>query len=368
MNLGAKTGLLGRLARVFLIALWFLVLPILALILIEGTSSLVLFVLKIRSEPVRVYMAPDSLLGWVSQPNVNIPDLYGPGVYLRTNAQRFRGNHAVAARVASGRVRMICSGDSFTLGSGVDNDHTWCERLTAQHRGIETVNMAQGGYGIDQAYLWYKRDGVTLEHQVHLFGFIANDFARMKGGTFNGYGKPVLAIRDGALTTENVPVPSSPFYARWLSRSAEAIAQLRASKLIRLVVGHYRPAQATDQTTADSLTWEVAAKVFADLDSVNRAKRSVLVLVFLPTQDDQDNGSREWRRRVHEFSEREHIALVDLVADFERLPADSTGRLFLREGDAAGHYTTAGNEWVANQLYQHLLTIPEVARRLSQLP
>jgi hypothetical protein len=350
-----------------LIALWFLLLPILALIVIEGVSSLVLLVLRVRSAPVRVYMEPDSLLGWVSQPNVNLPDLYGPGVYLRTNAQRFRSNHPVASRVPSGRIRMICSGDSFTLGSGVDNDHTWCERLAAEHPGIETVNMAQGGYGIDQAYLWYKRDGVGLEHQVHLFAFIANDFARMQGGSFNGYGKPVLAIRDGALVTDNVPVPSSPSYARWLSRWADAISQLRSSRLIRIARGRYRPAQVVDRAAADSLTWEVAAKVFADLDSLNRARGSVLVLVFLPTQVDDKNGSAEWRRRVRGLAEREHIALVDLVADFERLPADSTEGMFLREGEAAGHYTTAGNAWVAGQVYRHLLAMPQVAGLLARV-
>src|SRR5919107_1642397 len=120
-----RTGGLGRLGRAVLIALWIVILPILAVILLEGMSSLVLFVLTIRTPPERVYGAHDPLLGWVSQPNIYIPDMYGPGVYLRTDAQGFRSNHAVARQVPSGRVRMICSGDSFTFGSGVDNDHTW---------------------------------------------------------------------------------------------------------------------------------------------------------------------------------------------------------------------------------------------------
>jgi hypothetical protein len=366
MNGAGRTGGLGRLGRAVLIALWVVILPILAVILLEGMSSLVLFVLKIRTAPERVYGAPDPLLGWVSQPNIYIPDMYGPGVYLRTDAQGFRGNHAVAAQVPSGRIRMICSGDSFTFGSGVDNDHTWCARLAARHRGIETVNMGQGGYGIDQAYLWYRRDGVSLEHQVHLFAFIANDFDRMKGPTFNGYAKPTLAVRDGVVKAENVPVPHLPFYARWLSRSAEGISQLRTSQLIRRVTRR-GPGQGSDPEVSDSLTWEVAAKVFADLDSLNRAKESVLVLVFLPTQEDRGTASGEWRSRVHELSVREHIALVDLVADFERLPADSSDQLFLRQGEAAGHYTAVGNEWVATQLYRHLLAIPEVAERLERL-
>jgi len=101
---------------------------------------------------------------------------------------------------------------------------------------------------------------------------------------------------------------------------------------------------------------------------VNRAKQSVLVLVFLPTQEDGKNGAAEWRRRVRELSERQHIALVDLVTDFERLPPDSTEGMFLQEGEAAGHYTTVGNEWVADQVYRHLLALPEVARSLAQRP
>lgn len=346
-------------------------LPVLAAVLLEGASSLVLFVHGLRPPAEAIHTEYDSLLGWVNKPNVDIPDLYGPGIYLRTNAQRFRSNDLVAPHVPSGRVRVICSGDSFTLGYGVDNDHPWCERLTAQDRRIESVNMGQGGYGIDQAYLWYKRDGVTLEHEVHLFAFITDDFSRMQSRTIYGYGKPVLAIRNEALTTENVPVPGRAFYAPWLTRSAEALAELRTSDLIRRIAKRFRPANTTDRPDADSLTWEVTAKVFADLDSVNRARHSVLVLVFLPTEDDRGDASGVWRRRVRELSERQHIALADLIGDFKEVPADSVDRLFIAAGaiefvGAAGHYTAPGNEWVANRLYQHLLTIPEIASRLPQ--
>jgi len=366
-----KSTPVARLGRLVLVGLWIIVLPLLAFVLLEGASSLVLFLHAIRPGAERIYTEHDTLLGWVNQPNAYIPDLYGPGIYLRTNAQRFRSNHPVAAQAPAGRVRVICSGDSFTLGYGVDNDHTWCERLGALNRRLETVNMGQGGYGIDQAYLWFKRDGVSLDHDLHLFAFIKDDFHRMKGGSFNGYGKPVLAIRNDALTTENVPVPYRPFYAPWLTRSAEAVRELRASDLIRRIRKRFRPIESTDSTVSDSLTWDIAAKVFTQLDSVNRSKQAALVLVFLPTQSDRGNtATAEWRRRVQELSRREHIALVDLVEDFEQLPADSTMRLFIAPGEiefagAAGHYTNSGNQWVAATLYQHLLTLPEIARRLQ---
>ncbi len=367
----SKSRPLARIGRVLLVALWIVVLPALAMILLEGSSSLVLFIHALRRPAEGLHTEYDSLLGWVNKPGVHLPDLYGSGVYLRTNAQRFRSNHPIAPYVPSGRVRMICSGDSFTLGYGVDNDQPWCERLTAQDRRIETVNMGQGGYGLDQAYLWYKRDGVTLEHDVHLFAFIADDFSRMQTRTFYGYGKPVLAIRNGALTTENVPVPGRAFYAPWLTRSAEALAELRASDLLRRIMKRYRPARTATLPVADSLTWEVAARVFADLDSVNRARHGVLVLVFLPTQGDRGDASEAWRRRVHELSEREHIALADLIDDFKQVPADSVDGMFIAPGaiefvGAAGHYTALGNDWVADKLYRHLRTIPEIARRFPQ--
>jgi len=44
------------------------------------------------------------LLGWVSRPNFYDRDLYGPGVYLRTNAQGFQNNHPVAVRVSPARI------------------------------------------------------------------------------------------------------------------------------------------------------------------------------------------------------------------------------------------------------------------------
>jgi hypothetical protein len=362
---------LASIARVTLVALWIVILPALAMVILEGTSSLVLFIHALRRPAEGLHTEYDSLLGWVNKPNVYIPDLYGPKIYLRTNAQRFRSNYAVAPHVPSGRVRAICSGDSFTLGYGVDNDHPWCERLTGQDRRLETVNMGQGGYGIDQAYLWYKRDGATLEHDVHLFAFITDDFLRMQTRTFYGYGKPVLAIRNQALATENIPVPGRAFYAAWLTRASEALAELKTSDLLRRIRKRYRPAHTTDHPAEDSLTWEVAAKVFTDLDSVNRATNSVLVLVFLPTQGDRGDASAKWRRRVHELAEREHIALADLIDDFKQVPADSVDRLFIAPGaieftGAAGHYTALGNDWVADRLYRHLRTIPEIARRLAQ--
>ena len=64
---------------------------------------------------------------------------------------------------------------------------------------LETVNLGQGGYGVDRAYLWYKRNETNLEHDIVVLAFISDDSWRMESDTFFGYGKPYLTIRDGEL-------------------------------------------------------------------------------------------------------------------------------------------------------------------------
>src|SRR5262249_61166523 len=133
------------------------------------------------------------------KPNVHIRSLYGRGIDFTTNSRGFRNTYDASVAVPRGKVRIICSGDSFTLGYGVSDQHTWCHLLSSLKPGVETVNMGQGGYGGDQAYLWYMREGVKLEHQFQLLAFITGDIYRMQSASALGYDKPVLDIAAGRI-------------------------------------------------------------------------------------------------------------------------------------------------------------------------
>lgn len=142
---------------------------------LEGFASYILVFSKLQKAQIlaeRLHTEYDPLLGWINKPNIHIQDMYGPNRYIRTNSQRFRNNHDFDIDIPKGKRRWICSGDSFVLGYGVDNDHTWCSVLSSIVPGIESVNMGQGGYGLDQAYLWYMRDGVQLQHGWFYFDLI----------------------------------------------------------------------------------------------------------------------------------------------------------------------------------------------------
>src|SRR5262249_48960240 len=141
------------------------------LVAIEGLASAFLVArdVTVLAWVASPYSEYDADLGWIGRRSVNLPDIFGKGVGVRTNDQRFRATDTVAPHPAAGRIRVVCTGDSFTFGDGVDNAHTWCQQLASRDSRIEPVNLGQGGYGIDQAYLRFLRDTRGIEHQVHLF-------------------------------------------------------------------------------------------------------------------------------------------------------------------------------------------------------
>jgi hypothetical protein len=348
---------------------------LLVLVLVEGASSLWHFAESLRrhshrSLAERSHTRYDAELGWVGIPALHLPDFYGAGRSLTTNARGFRGPREVEVQVPAGRLRIVCSGDSFTLGYGVGDDDTWCAQLAARDPRFETVNMGQGGYGIGQAFLWYARDGAPLEHHVHVFAFITADFARLVSDRFQGYGKPRLRVRDGELAVENVPVPRAGYALPWLARRGEILDELRSVQLLRRLLRRLRPPPAIDASRGD-LT-RVASRVLDELQRLNREKGSTLVLVYLPMRPER-HGALDERlpRFVRNAARQRGIVHVDLLEELRALPEAEASGLYLkrREEDPRGaedHLSVAGNAWVAERLHAHIARIPAVQARIAR--
>ncbi|NEQ35404.1 MAG: hypothetical protein F6K40_03400 [Okeania sp. SIO3I5] len=220
----------------------------------------------------------DELLGWVNIPNVDIPNMYGEGIYFKTNSQSLRNNQDFSINIPPNKVRIICSGDSFTMGWGVSNDQTWCQLLISINQRLQTINMGQGGYGIDQVYLWYKRDGTKFEHNIQIFAFITDDFVRMQRAKSLGYGKPLLSLENGELVNHNFPVPRGAFLVPKITEGSRYIQELRFLGLWQILFP--RKLETDNQYVAQ--TPAIAMKIFEELAEINREKNSKLVVVYLP--------------------------------------------------------------------------------------
>jgi len=301
----------------------------------------------------RSHLQSDSLLGWTNIPNIFIKDMYGPGVYLRTNSQGSRNNEDFPPHPPRGKVRIVCSGDSMTFGYGVDNDHTWCQGLADQDERLETVNMGQILYALDHMYLRYMRDGVKLDPDIHILALGDVEFQRLTQKDFYGMAKPTLQLQDGKLIAASLPRPSrrAAAYLVPLTHLLRNRLQLLGA-LTRLRRRSYNP----EQNKA------LAVSIFESLQEAMRKNGGSFVVVFLPRIIHRANPLRD---REMEFLSAElkkkGILTVDLVRDFRAWPTDYQDRIFLEDS----HYSEEGNRAVAALIYNRLLAFPQTAAKLA---
>jgi len=277
--------------------------------------------------------------------------------------------------VPQGKLRILCSGDSMTFGSGVTNDDTWCQLLATMNPRLETVNLAQAGYGVDQMYLWYMRAGTALDHDVHIFAFVTDDFRRMELTSFSGYGKPLLRMVNGEMVTTNVPVPRESSFLHWWVRHSPQLMQLKSLEGLAYFLEKVSPERnrAAALGGAGEEQRLIVERILDALEAVSRQKHTTLVLVYLPTRTDYspDETILAWRKFLQEETAKRGVVFVDLLTNFQKLPLADMEKLFICSDSSQyfatvkGHLTKEGNEYAAKQLYETLISTPEIASRLT---
>jgi hypothetical protein len=334
-----------------------LVLVVLAIPLflaLEGTASFVLAWKDARDEPVlleMVHCRHDPDLGWSHRPSVRVPDLYGEGRSLTTNSLGMRATEEYEREVPAGRYRVICAGDSFTLGYGVGDGGTYEAKLEAADPRLQVVNMGQGGYGADQAFLWYKRDGAKLDHNLLLFVFIAPDFDRMLTDRFNDtLPKPVLRVHNGALETYNVPVPPLPEDSG--EDGLEAKEVLNRLSIVDLVHRFRRPAAPLrNPAEGTDLPYRATAELMLrELAHLTAERHSALALVELPLRDRVSGRPAEVSAWLRGLAPELGVPFLDLTEAFDALPKGEVALYFQEDG----HYNALGNRLVAEILLERL--------------
>ncbi len=285
----------------------------------------------------------DPELGWRHIANKHVPDLYGVGLGLRTNGQHMRGARDLNFKDTEGKYRILCLGDSYTMGYGVADDETYPAFLAQQHASVETVNMGLGGYGIDQCYLWHQRDGRKFDVDVLLFAFITGDFFRMNpDGNVADIPKPILDLVDGNPVAMNIPVMNilEPGFGTKLTRlwQTSALAGLLPTTLAA-------PAMSSAAVGQERFA-PIALRIFEILRDQSRQRGQVFVLALLPVEGEVHQARLEiidgWLRPA---LEQRGIAFLDLRPAFQALLKSE-----LAEHFTVGHYSKRGNLVAARAL------------------
>ncbi len=333
----------------------------LILVLIEGFASLGMFVYDIfaygrRPLAERNYTQYDEQLGWVSTPDTVVEDLYGPGRTVTINKQSLRATQEFAKEVPPGKTRVLCTGDSFTFGYGVGDGDSWCSQLDRLAPQFEVLNMGQGGYGFDQSFLWYQRDGFNLPHDVHLVALGIVQLDRMSYDSFLGYGKPTLKLESNRLVADHVPVPRRAFHVPWLTQNTELLKSCRTIRLATRISG----AQSRNPTPVmdSSKVGMLLMRAIEAMQAVDRQQGCQLVVVWLPRMEEcLSPESDSMRSGLLGEIRQKGVPIIDLVDQFRTLRPEVIRGLYIRDDDphvdfpgAAGHYTVEGNRFVAERL------------------
>ena len=328
-------------------------------LILEGISSTIVAIKNIANPivlPKASHAKFDELLGWSSIPDFESKE----PEYIKINSQSFRNDRNFTYEVPKGKTRIICSGDSFTFGTGVSNGQTWCDLLTTFDNNLETINMGQEGFGIDQAYLWHMRDGIKFKHNIHIFAFITDDFYRMREETATYINEPSLKLINGNLINKNLKIPFPQFVNHLKLCLFEYIPRLNNFRFYNLLqkAGKKLYSLRDRNFTVDTNNIkQLSIKIFETLNKQSKETESFFLLVYLPDNYNDINHFyhksviEEWRAWLKNETSKRNILYLDLYDEFSKLSEDELDRLFLKEED---HYSEEGNAFVAKILYEKL--------------
>ncbi len=337
--------------------------------LLEGVASAYLFARDLRSNTAprtlyRPHTVHDTLLGWVNTPNTTSQNEFGPGISFNTDAQGFRASRASRQADSAARMTLVCSGDSYTVGLGVRDDDSWCALLQRRFSAVRSLDMGQAEYGLDQSYLWYRRDGLRTPRQVHLFTLTEPQFERSVGDDVGGRFKPYMSVQAGQLAVHGVPVQPQSSGSLQQAGSSRLVEDLRVVQLARKVPAFDR-ARKLDRAEDERVP--LFETIIQELAGVHQRQGSQLVVVYLPTQVSQKSIHGDDRRmRLSAFARRRGIRFVDLTPGFRALSADSSDLFFFSRSSPGvssslyGQYSAFGHAWIARTIGDSLATLPEL--------
>ncbi len=157
-------------------------------------------------------LVADPTLGWTARPSASwpIPPVAGEhaGGSWTFNEQGVRSDTATSPHPASGTLRVLAMGDSFTFGTGPLPD-TWSAQLEAKLTRAEVLNVGIPEYDVGQVLLRWEADGAALHPDVVVVAVIEAMLRRSLAARANsGRARPLFRVTDaGALVWPVPPLP-----------------------------------------------------------------------------------------------------------------------------------------------------------------
>lgn len=303
----------------------------------------------------------DPEIGWANKENArgfHRPNSGEPGGHIEINQKGLRGKEFPYERVP-GNKRLLVLGDSNTFGYGLEESETYPFMLGKMlGEGHEVINAAVIGYGIDQEYLFFRREGVKYSPDVVIVGFSAGDIFDSTCSMRFGVHKPFFRLEEGRLRLLNSPVPEKVSIKALLERRSPATKFLfRASHLFRFLFYRFTDPDEVinvhEQEMNNLEGMRVSERIILEIRNICEKAGCRPVFLVIPQQDWLEAAERQGGdiiRRGHDAAVRvlreADVPYIDLWEPFR---ANYRNGLF-QKGDPV-HTNARGNRLIAETVY-----------------
>ncbi len=220
------------------------------------------------------FAAYHPIRGWALKPDVRDLKVYD-GTVVNTNSKGLRETTEYSYARTPGKRRMLVLGDSFTFGTELPDDQTYCHYLESTLPNTEVLNLGVQGYGHDQMLLYLKEEGVKYRPDIVLLGFTYIDIYR-NIESFFAYAKPEFILGSEGLKLTHVPVPRPD---RVLAKEPYRLKSLDLLTILREKV---RWALGLNEREAQNLT----QSLLHEMVSTSRSIGAVPVFVYMPVYEE----------------------------------------------------------------------------------
>jgi hypothetical protein len=328
------------------------------------------------------YMAYDADLGWTNRPGSRTRDNR-----YAANSAGLRADREYTKTIPDGVLRVSLFGDSFIHGHDVDLPASLAPQLETAlaARGLksEALNFGVGGFGMDQAYLRYSRDGGRFDTDIvveglqlenvarHLmvFRLIAAPLSKIPFSKPRYYfeGPSLLVANRPTVPPERVPDTLANFDRSRLRKFDHFYSEkhvprwYRHSRLVAVIEDalHKNDVAHADVMAPGSEGLRITYALLERFRNDVAATRKPFLLVYLPLkgnlQAQLEGGSDPWEPLLAPL--RGTFTIVDptpqLLAIAKEKGVDAV---------APGHYSGEGNKAVAEALADAIARVSNVER------
>jgi len=288
------------------------------------------------------YHIYDPELGWVPKPSSQ----WGMSLTILNEGVRSNGRGESWDGTDD---PILAVGDSYTFGDKVSDSETWPAQLE-KLSGKRVINGGVDGYGVDQIYLRARRFLDRYKLSTIIFSFIPDDIRRSQMSVMFATTKPYFDFKDGQLTLENVPVPSTflPEKENGLMTALEHSRVMHAV-MKRLVPEWWLRAPSERQVQDREQGIKVACSLIHDLEGLTRLRGSELIVMAQHTEGETTSDTMA-TKDVLSCATDPATRVLDLQSALSELKAKDPSRHHRLYVPNDGHMSAEGNAFVASEI------------------